>query len=103
MGAAGGAAQDGTANCVIAGPMLSRRGNPLAWAERRSSTKSHRVKSSPAGNVAARTPLFNEVARALRIARFCNDRRLSTADGLGRVRENEIKDASRPARAGANG
>jgi len=42
----------------------------------------------------SRTPLFNEVARALRIARFCNDHRLSTADGLERVRENEIKDVS---------
>ena len=42
----------------------------------------------------SRTPLFNEVARALRIARFCNDNRLSTADGLERVRETEIKDVS---------
>ncbi len=42
----------------------------------------------------SRTPLFNEVARALRIARFCNDNRLSTADGLERVREAEIKDVS---------
>jgi monoamine oxidase len=42
----------------------------------------------------SRTPLFNEVARALRIARFCNDRRLSTADGLACVQENRIKDAA---------
>ena len=42
----------------------------------------------------SRTPLFNEIARALRIARFCNDNRLSTADGLERVRETEIKDVS---------
>jgi monoamine oxidase len=41
-----------------------------------------------------RTPLFNEIARALRIARFCNDNALSTADGLERVRETEIKEAS---------
>ena len=40
----------------------------------------------------SRTPLFNEVARALRIARFCNDNRLSTAVGLERVRETEIKE-----------
>jgi monoamine oxidase len=38
----------------------------------------------------SRTPLFNDVARALRIARFCNENRLSTADGLERVRETQI-------------
>ena len=42
----------------------------------------------------SRTPLFNEVARALRIARFCNDNRLSTAEGLERVRETEVKEVS---------
>ena len=36
-----------------------------------------------------RTPIFNQVARALRIARFCNDHQLSTAAGLDRVRERE--------------
>jgi monoamine oxidase len=40
----------------------------------------------------SRTPLFNEVARALRIARFCDDNRLSTAEGLGRIREAEVKE-----------
>ena len=42
----------------------------------------------------SRTPLFNEVARALRIARFCNDNRLSTAEGLERLRETEIRKVS---------
>jgi monoamine oxidase len=36
-----------------------------------------------------RSPLFTEIARALRIARFCDAHRLSTADGLERVREAE--------------
>ena len=42
-----------------------------------------------------RTPLFNQVARALRIARFCNDRRLSTAAGLEWIREKEIERQAR--------
>ncbi len=51
----------------------------------------------------SRTPLFNEVARALRIARFCEDHQLSTGDGLGLVRETEIKRGRVCVRAGANG
>jgi monoamine oxidase len=42
-----------------------------------------------------RTPLFNEIARALKIARYCNVNRLTTDDGLGRVREIETKEISR--------
>jgi monoamine oxidase len=34
----------------------------------------------------SRTPLFNEIARALRIARVCNDHRLSTGEALERIR-----------------
>ena len=36
-----------------------------------------------------RTPLFTDVARALRLARFCDENRLSTAEGLDRVRKAE--------------
>lgn len=36
-----------------------------------------------------RTPLFNQVARALRIACFCEDHHLPTAAGLDRVRKSE--------------
>ena len=39
----------------------------------------------------SRSLLFDQVARALRIARFCNDHRVSTAAGLDRVRENELE------------
>jgi monoamine oxidase len=39
------------------------------------------------------SPLFAEIARALRIARFCNHHRLSTAEGLARVREAEVEQA----------
>jgi monoamine oxidase len=42
----------------------------------------------------SRSPLFNEVARALRIARFCDDHHLSTAEGLERVRAAEIETRS---------
>ena len=38
-----------------------------------------------------RTPLFNDVTRALRIARFCEDNHLSTSEGLERVRDVEIQ------------
>ena len=38
----------------------------------------------------SRTPLFNEVARALRIARFCNHNRLSGAEALELVRAAEV-------------
>ena len=41
-----------------------------------------------------RSPLFTEVARALRIARFCNDHGLTTAAGLERVRETEVAQAA---------
>jgi len=37
----------------------------------------------------SRSPLFTDVIRTLRIARFCNHRRLSTAEGLERVRQGE--------------
>jgi monoamine oxidase len=36
-----------------------------------------------------RTPLFDKVVRAMRIARFCEDNRLSTGDGLERMRQHE--------------
>ena len=42
----------------------------------------------------ARSPLFSEVVRALRIARFCNDHRLSTHEGLDRFHAVEIEQAS---------
>ena len=42
----------------------------------------------------SRTPLFDEVARALRIARFCERQHLSTRDGLAVVRETETRDAA---------
>ena len=38
-----------------------------------------------------RTPLFNHVVRALELARFLNDRQLSTASGLELVREKETQ------------
>jgi monoamine oxidase len=41
----------------------------------------------------SRSPLFADVTRALRIARFCNDRRLSTSDGLERARSAEVEHA----------
>jgi monoamine oxidase len=41
-----------------------------------------------------RSPLFTEVIRALRIARFCNDHRLSTLEGLERFRAAEIEQAA---------
>jgi len=36
-----------------------------------------------------RTPLFDKVVRAMRIARFCEDNRLSTDEGLERLRQRE--------------
>ena len=36
------------------------------------------------------SPLFTEVTRALRVARFCNDHRISTAEGLERARHAEV-------------
>ena len=39
----------------------------------------------------SRTPLFDEFVRALKIARFCNDHNVSTAEGLDRVREAGTK------------
>jgi monoamine oxidase len=39
----------------------------------------------------ARSPLFTEVARALRVALFCNEHRLPTSEGLGRLREVEAE------------
>ena len=38
-----------------------------------------------------RSPLFAEVARALRIAQFCNDHRLPTPEGLDRIRQAEAR------------
>ena len=32
-----------------------------------------------------RTPLFDKVVRAMQIARFCEDNRLSTEDGRERI------------------
>lgn len=47
----------------------------------------------------SRTPLFDQFARALRVARFCDDRGLSTRDGLALARESETKGAAgRPSR-----
>jgi monoamine oxidase len=46
----------------------------------------------------SRSPLFTEVARALRIARWCNDHRLSTSDGLARVRQSEMETVLRRGR-----
>ena len=42
----------------------------------------------------SRSPLFTDVIRTLRIARFCNHHRLSTAEGLERVRQGEIERAA---------
>ena len=42
----------------------------------------------------SRSPIFADVIRALRLARFCTDHRLSTADGLTRVGEAEIERAA---------
>ena len=39
-----------------------------------------------------RTALFDEIVRALRIARFCDDNQLSTDEALERVREHEINE-----------
>ena len=50
----------------------------------------------------SRTPLFNEVARALRIARFCEDQSSVNRGRSRRVRETEIRKC-RAVRAGANG
>lgn len=41
-----------------------------------------------------RSSFFADIARALRIARFCNDHGLSTGDGLERVREAEAERAA---------
>ena len=43
----------------------------------------------------SRTPLFDQVARALQVARFCNDSGLSTGDGLALARESEMRDTAR--------
>jgi monoamine oxidase len=42
----------------------------------------------------SRSPRLSHVARALRIARFCNDHRLTTAEGLDRVRHAEARHAA---------
>ena len=42
----------------------------------------------------SRSPLFTEVTRALRIARFCNEHRISTAEGLERARHAEVERAA---------
>lgn len=42
----------------------------------------------------SRSPLFSEIARALRIARLCNDHGLSTAEGLSHMREAEAARAA---------
>jgi monoamine oxidase len=42
----------------------------------------------------SRSPLFSEIARALRIARLCNDRGLSTIEGLARTHEAEAAHAA---------
>jgi monoamine oxidase len=42
----------------------------------------------------SRSPLFAQIARALRIARFCDDHRLSTADGLARIHAAEERYAA---------
>ena len=39
-----------------------------------------------------RTPLFDKVVRAMRIARFCEDNRLSTDEGLERMRQRELNE-----------
>ena len=41
-----------------------------------------------------RSHTFAEITRALRIARFCDEQRLSTAEGLQRVREAEVAHAA---------
>jgi monoamine oxidase len=42
----------------------------------------------------SRSTLFTEVTRALRIARFCSDHRISTAEGLECVRHAEVEQAA---------
>jgi monoamine oxidase len=42
----------------------------------------------------SRSLLFAEVARALRIARFCNDHHLPTAEGLDLVRQSEVQESA---------
>ena len=39
-----------------------------------------------------RTPLFAKIARAMQIARFCEDNRLSTEEGLQRIREHLLNE-----------
>ena len=41
-----------------------------------------------------RTPLFDKIVRAMRIARFCEDNRLPTDEGLQRIREHELNERS---------
>jgi monoamine oxidase len=41
------------------------------------------------------SPLFNEITRALRIARLCEDHGISTAEGLDRVRRAEVELAAK--------
>ncbi len=49
-----------------------------------------------------RTPLFDKIVRAMRIARFCEDNRLPTDEGLQRIREHELNER-RPARLDVSG
>src|SRR5436190_5772546 len=39
-----------------------------------------------------RTPLFDTIVRAMRIARFCEDNRLPTDEGLQRIREHHLNE-----------
>src|SRR5262245_61358122 len=48
----------------------------------------------PMGGTVSRSARFADVARALRIARFCNDHRLTTAEGLDWVRHEEARHAA---------
>ena len=43
----------------------------------------------------SRSLLFANLARAVRIARLCDDERFSTFDGIARVRDAEIRSAAR--------
>jgi monoamine oxidase len=47
------------------------------------------------GGFMSRSPLFADIARALRIARFCDDHRLPTVDGLDCVRRSAAAHAAR--------
>jgi monoamine oxidase len=52
------------------------------------------VGRSAAEACVSRSSLFTEVARAIRIARFCNEHRLPTTEGLARVREADVEQAA---------